>query len=60
VILLLAVFQVYAAILREKEDRFYELTGPQRASIAIAYFALVIFLGHQTFMAMDRLHALAR
>jgi Zn-dependent protease len=60
VILLLAVFQVYAAILREKEDRFYDLTGPQRAAIAIAYFTLVIFLGHQTFMALDRVEALAR
>jgi Zn-dependent protease len=60
VILLLAVFQVYAAILREKEDRFYEITGGQRAAVAIAYFTLVIFLGHQTFMALDKVEALAR
>jgi Zn-dependent protease len=60
VILFLAAFQVYASILREKEDRFYEITSGQRAAVAIAYFALVIFLGHQTFMALDRVEALAR
>lgn len=60
VILFLAAFQVYAAILREKEDRFYEITGGQRAAVAIAYFTLVIFLGHQTFMALDKVEALAR
>ena len=60
VILFLAAFQVYAAIVREKEDRFYEITGGQRAAVAIAYFTLVIFLGHQTFMALDKVEALAR
>lgn len=60
VILFLAAFQVYAAILREKEDRFYEITGGQRAVVAMAYFTLVIFLGHQTFMALDKVEALAR
>lgn len=59
IILILAVFQVYASILREKEDTFYEVTGPQRAAIAVAYFSLVIFLGHQTFVAIGRLAALA-
>lgn len=60
-IAVLAVFQVYASILREKEDKhFYEVTGAQRAGIAIAYFALVIFLGHQTWMAYDRLEMLRR
>jgi Zn-dependent protease len=59
-VLILAVFQVYASILREKEDKFYEVTGAQRAAIAIAYFSLVIFLGHQTFMAFDRVKALAQ
>jgi Zn-dependent protease len=59
-ILVLAIFQVYAAILREKEDRFYEITGAQRVAIAVAYFSLVIFLGHQTFLAMDRVASLAR
>jgi Zn-dependent protease len=60
VILVLAAFQVYASILREKEDRFYEITSGQRAAVAIAYFTLVIFLGHQTFMALDRVEALAK
>ena len=52
-ILVLSLFQVYASILREKEDKFYEVTGAQRAAIAVAYFSLVIFLGHQTFIAFE-------
>jgi Zn-dependent protease len=59
-ILILAVFQVYASIMREKEDEFYEVTNKQRAVIAVSYFALVVFLGHQTFMAMDKVEGLAR
>ncbi|GAC1438187.1 MAG: hypothetical protein NVSMB68_09960 [Thermoanaerobaculia bacterium] len=59
-ILVLSVFQVYASILREKEDKFYEVTGPQRAVIAVLYFSLIIFLGHQTFLTLDRVEALAR
>ncbi len=59
-ILILAVFQVYASIVREKEGKFYEITGAQRAGIAVAYFSLVIFLGHQTFVTIDRVAALAR
>ena len=56
IIAVLAAFQVYASILREREDKqFYEVTGGQRAAIAIAYFALVIFLGHQTWMTFGRL-----
>jgi Zn-dependent protease len=58
-ILILAVFQVYASIVREKEGTFYEVTGAQRAAIAVAYFSLVIFLGHQTFVTIDRVSALA-
>jgi Zn-dependent protease len=55
-ILVLALFQVYASIVREKEDKtFYEVTLAQRSSIAVAYFALVIFLGHQTYMSFSRL-----
>ncbi|HEX8251816.1 MAG TPA: site-2 protease family protein [Thermoanaerobaculia bacterium] len=59
VILILAAFQVYASILREQTDaQFYEVSGPQRAAIAVLYFALVIFLGHQTYMTFDRLELL--
>lgn len=59
VIAVLALFQVYASIDREKSDpRFYEVSPPQRAAIAILYFALVIFLGHQTWMTYDRLELL--
>ncbi len=60
VILILAVFQVYASINREKDDQFYEVTGAQRAAVAVAYFSLVIFLAHQTFVALDRVATLAR
>ncbi|HYO79525.1 MAG TPA: site-2 protease family protein [Thermoanaerobaculia bacterium] len=59
VILILAAFQVYASIIREQTDaQFYEVSGPQRAAIAVLYFALVIFLGHQTYMTFDRLELL--
>jgi Zn-dependent protease len=59
VIAVLAAFQVYASIVREATDkRFYEVTAPQRAAIAVLYFALVIFLGHQTYMTYDRLELL--
>ncbi|HKR63601.1 MAG TPA: site-2 protease family protein [Thermoanaerobaculia bacterium] len=55
----LAIFQVYASIVREREDKhFYEVTAGQRAAIAVLYFALVIFLGHQTWLAWDRLERL--
>jgi membrane-associated protease RseP (regulator of RpoE activity) len=58
-IAVLAAFQVYASIVREKSDpHFYEVTAPQRAGIAILYFALIIFLGHQTWMTYDRLEML--
>jgi Zn-dependent protease len=61
IILLLVAFQVYASILREKDDKtFYEITGTQRAAIAVAYFALVVFLGHQTWMSVKRLTELAQ
>lgn len=59
IIAVLAAFQVYASIVREKTDaRFYEITPLQRTAIAVMYFALVIFLGHQTFMTYDRLELL--
>jgi Zn-dependent protease len=59
VIAVLAAFQVYASIVREKTDpRFYEITVLQRAAIAVLYFALVIFLGHQTWLTYDRLELL--
>ncbi len=60
-IAVLAAFQVYASLDREKTDkRFYEVTPTQRAAIAVLYFALVIFLGHQTYMTYDRLEILRR
>ncbi len=60
-ILLLAAFQVYLSILREKDDKaFYDVTFAQRVFIAIAYFGLVLFLGHQTWMNLNRLSALAK
>jgi Zn-dependent protease len=59
-ILVLAVFQVYASIVRETEAKFYEITGAQRTGIAVVYFSLVIFLGHQAFVTAARVAALAR
>jgi hypothetical protein len=60
-IAVLAAFQVYASLNREKTDpRYYEIPGAQRAAIAVLYFALVIFLGHQTWMTYSRLELLRR
>lgn len=59
VILLLIGFQVYASIQREKDDRsFYDVTMSQRAAIAVTYFFLVVFLGQQTWMTLNRLATL--
>jgi len=61
VIIVLVAFQVYLSIVREKDDKaFYDVTPAQRVFIAIAYFALVIFLGHQTYVNLNRLAALAK
>jgi Zn-dependent protease len=60
-IVLLVAFQVYLSILREKDDKsFYDVTISQRVFIAIAYFGLVIFLGHQTYMNVNRWVALMK
>lgn len=60
-IAVLAAFQVYASLNREKSDpHYYDITGAQRAAIATLYFALVIFLGHQTWMAYGRLELLSQ
>jgi Zn-dependent protease len=59
IILVLAGFQVYASLVREQTDaHFYEVTPMQRTAIAVLYFALVIFLGHQAYMTLDRLELL--
>ncbi len=61
IILLLIAFQVYASIAREKNDTsFYDVTVAQRSAIAVTYFFLVVFLGHQTWMTLNRLAALSR
>jgi len=60
VILLLALFQVYASIVRENSEAFYQIEGSQRAAVAVAYFALVIFLGHQLLMTLHRIQSLAQ
>jgi Zn-dependent protease len=61
IILLLVAFQVYASIVRERDDKtFYDVTLGQRAGIAVAYFALVVFLGHQTYVTFNRLAMLAK
>lgn len=59
IIAVLAAFQVYASLDREKSDpHYYEITVAQRAAIASLYFALVIFLGHQFWMSLRRLDML--
>ena len=61
IVLLLVAFQVYASIQREKDDKsFYDVTISQRAAIAATYFFLVVFLGHQTWMTLNRLSAFSR
>jgi Zn-dependent protease len=61
IIVILAALQVYLSILRERDDQaFYDVTISQRVFIAIAYFGLVIFLGHQTYVNWNRLAALAK
>ena len=60
-IVVLVAFQVYLSIVREKDDKaFYDVTISQRVFIAVAYFLLVLFLGHQTYTNMIRLWALAK
>jgi len=60
-VLLLVAFQVYASIQREKDDKaFYAIKFSQRAAIAVTYFFLVVFLGHQTWMTLHRLSAFSR
>lgn len=59
VIAILAAVQVYASIVRERTDEhYYELDAGRRALVALVYFGLVIFLGHQTWMALRRLEML--
>jgi Zn-dependent protease len=61
IVLLLVAFQVYASIMRERDDKaFYDVTLAQRAAIAVTYFFLVVFLGHQTWMTLNRLAALSQ
>ncbi len=45
-VLLLALFQIYKAITEERNEVFYDLRMNQRATIAAAYFSLVLFLGY--------------
>jgi Zn-dependent protease len=60
-VVLLVAFQVYASIVREHEDvHFYDITLSERAFVAAAYFALVIFLGHQTYVTLNRLQILLK
>jgi len=60
-IIVLVAFQVYLSIVREKDDKaFYDVTLFQRVFIGVSYFLLVLFLGHQTYMNLNRLAALAK
>ncbi len=57
-VLVLSVFQVYKAIKDEQSTDFYQVTGYQRAAIAVPYFALLLFLGLQTVITHLRILAL--
>lgn len=55
-VVVLIAFQVYVSIVREHEDKaFYDISLSRRAFVAAAYFALVIFLGHQSYVTWHRL-----
>lgn len=57
-VLLLGVWQIWRAIREERLRRFYNVTMPQRATIAAFYFALVFFLGYETIVTYRELLAL--
>jgi len=60
-IIVLVAFQVYLSIVREKDDKaFYDVTIMQRVFIGVSYFLLVLFLGHQTYMNVNRWTALMK
>lgn len=59
-ILILAVVQVYFSIVREGSSKFYEVTGGQRTAVAVAYFSLVVFLGHQAYTTYHAIEKLSK
>lgn len=56
-ILVLGLFQIYRGV-RRPHRLFYKITAMQRAAIATAYFALVLFLGYATVVTHEQLLAL--
>ena len=57
--IIFAAVLLAAACTKKNDESFYDVTLGQRAAIAAAYFILVVFLGHQTYLALSRL-ALAK
>jgi Zn-dependent protease len=57
-ILLLGVWQIWHSIVEEKRKRFYNVTLAQRATIAVAYFSLVLILGYESIATYRELMAL--
>jgi Zn-dependent protease len=57
-ILLLGIWQIWHSIVEEKRRRFYNVTLAQRATIAVAYFSLVLILGYQSIATYRELMAL--
>lgn len=45
-LVVLSIFQIYGAINREKNKRFYAITPLKRVGVAVVYFALVLLLGY--------------
>jgi len=58
VILILAAFQVYKAVMEDRTSDFYNVSFGQRAVVATVYFSLLLFLGYQTITTHNRIEAL--
>ena len=58
VILILSGFQMYKAVVEDRESSFYNVSIAQRAGIAAVYFSLLLFLGYQTIVTHGRIEAL--
>jgi len=58
VILILAAFQVYKAVMEDRSSEFYNVSLGQRAVVATVYFSLLLFLGYQTITTHNRIEAL--
>lgn len=54
-LIVMSIFQVYGAINREKNKRFYAITPRKRIAVAAVYFSLLAFLGWATLVTYSLL-----